>query len=370
MDVNDSPTVDKLGSGENQSTPDPANMTTDTTNTTADKKNTTTDYAIVRPDATNTSPSESEETTRGRKMKAKNEEVIDEAIRAQINQLSGGNGKSAGRRNWRRNEKSESRSTQSLADENDPGGGEKTFDFPKQVNNNARGKNKKKEETIQSTAESYYSTISDDDVEQNIQRENAQALAATKNMVMLMEEGREAGYRTQGNLYSQGEKLKGVERDMDRVGEGLDEAEEDLDEMDGKSGCCGTGKKKKQKEKRSEANKKSKKLKYKKMGDGDEYQERDAEDNFHYVTGDAQERQMAANLGLVGDILDEMDLLADDMNVEIKGQNKAIDRIQTKGKENQKQLERVNNKAAKIANGKGAKEEQPSGGIVGAAMGM
>ena len=59
---------------------------------------------------------------------------------------------------------------------------------------------------------------------------------------------------------------------MDRVGEGLDEAEEDLDEMDGKSGCCGTGKKKKQKEKRSEANKKSKKLKYKKMGDGDEYQ--------------------------------------------------------------------------------------------------
>ena len=161
MDVNDSPTVDKLGSGENQSTPDPANVTTDTTNTTADKKNTTTDDAIARPDATNTSPSESEETTRGRKMKAKNEEVIDEAIRAQINQLSGGNGKSAGRRNWRRNEKSESRSTQSLADENDPGGGEKTFDFPKQVNNNARRKNKKKEETIQSTAESYYSTISD-----------------------------------------------------------------------------------------------------------------------------------------------------------------------------------------------------------------
>ena len=56
------------------------------------------------------------------------------------------------------------------------------------------------------------------------------------------------------------------------------------------------------------------------------------------------------------------------MNAEIKGQNKRIDRIQTKGKANKEQLNRVNQKAEQVAKGK--KEPEKPGGMAGAAMGL
>jgi len=248
---------------------------------------------------------------------------------------------------------------------------------PHQTNNNAKAKNQKWVPQVPlPDPGSYYSqnfedsfNYNADEIEARIDQRNAETLAATKNMVALMDESREAGYRTQGNLHNQGERLKGVERDMDRMGSLFDEAEADLDEMEGKGGCCGV--KKKKRRRKEEGKKKSKKIKYKGVGEVDEVQAKDEGGNFHYVTGDHRERQMAANLEMVDDILDEMDFLADDLNAEIKGQNKRIDRIQAKGKQNQEQLNRVNAKAERIANGTKAPESpRGTGGLAAAAMGM
>jgi len=210
----------------------------------------------------------------------------------------------------------------------------------------------------------------DKDVARQIDKTNAESLAATKNMVMLMEEGRDAGYRTQTNLYSQGEKLKGVEDNLDRMASDMDEAEGHLDEMEGR-GCCGVGKKKKKKKKNNEKNKKNKK-KFQYTGVGSGNDEDDRTDNFGYVTGDAKEKQMADNLALVDDILDEMDYMADDLNREIVGQNKRVERIQEKGKQNKEQLGRLNEKADRVAKGKKAPDQggNMAGNIAASAVGM
>lgn len=245
---------------------------------------------------------------------------------------------------------------------------------PQQKNNNARKISKKPPASAVTYTETFDESMNNDetDYDEKIDRQNAQTLAATKNMVMLVEEGREAGYRTQANLQNQGEKLRGVERDMDRMDSAFDEAEAHLDEMEGNAGCCGA-KQKKKKQNRKGGKSKNKKIKYKAVGNGDDDEGAKQRDgNFKYVTGDARERQMADNLDLVDDILDEMDYLADDLNAEITGQNKVIGRIQEKGTKNQEQLRRINEKADRVANGGGKQQNNGGGGggMVGAAMGM
>lgn len=239
-----------------------------------------------------------------------------------------------------------------------------------QKNNNAR---KKPPPSAITYTETFDESMNADETDygEKIDRQNAQTLGATKNMVMLMEEGREAGYRTQANLQNQGEKLRGVERDMDRMDSAFDEAEAHLDEMEGNAGCCGA--KKKQKKNRAGGKSANKKIKYKGVGNGDDIEEaKNRDGNFKYVTGDARERQMADNLDMVDDILDEMDYMADDLNREITGQNKVIGRIQEKGTKNQEQLRRINEKADRVAKGGGKQQDNGggNGGMVGAAMGM
>merc|ERR1719414_794134 len=110
-------------------------------------------------------------------------------------------------------------------------------------------------------------------------------------------------------------------------------------------------------------------MKYKGVGSVDDEKGK-KNNNFEYVTGDAQERQMADNLDYVDDILDEMDYLADDLGNEIKTQNTRLDRINVKAEKNKKQQDRLNEKATRVAEGKGAPKDSGGGNMVTRAMGM
>jgi len=201
--------------------------------------------------------------------------------------------------------------------------------------------------------------MEDHTYERKIQAMNDKSLAATKNMVVMMEEGRDAGYKTQANLDRQGERLRGIENDMDNMGCNLSQAEDDLDQMNG-NGCLGCKKKRKKKWEKGDSKKKGK-TKYKRVGSCEEEaaRARNGSKNFHFVTGDHKEKQMAENLDYVDNILDEMDYLADDLNREIMDQGKRIDRIDQKGKKNKEQLERANAKADRIAGKKSKTKESP-----------
>lgn len=184
------------------------------------------------------------------------------------------------------------------------------------------------------------------------------SLEATRRMLQLCDESKEAGFRTLMGLDEQGEQLDKIEEDMDKINVDMKEAEKNLTGMEK---CCGMcifpcGKNKEFKEDAGT---------WKSSDDGKVVNGQPARvvDNragtgptttsyVARITNDAREDEMEENLVQVGNVVGNLRNMVIDMSSEIDNQNSQLGRISEKAASNEGRITAANARAGKLLNDK------------------
>ena len=182
-----------------------------------------------------------------------------------------------------------------------------------------------------------------------------ESLEATRRMLAMCDESKEAGIRTLVGLDEQGEQLDKIEEDMDKINVDMREAEKNLTGMEK---CCGIcifpcGKNKEFKE---DANT------WKSSDDGKVVngQPTRVVDNRNgaggpsstriiaRITNDDREDEMEENMTQVGSMIGNLKNMAIDMGSEITNQNSQLERINQKATSNETRITNANQRATKL----------------------
>lgn len=181
-----------------------------------------------------------------------------------------------------------------------------------------------------------------------------ESLEATRRMLALCDESKEAGIRTLVGLDEQGEQLDKIEEDMDKINVDMREAEKNLTGMEK---CCGIcicpcGKAREFKEdagtwKSSEDGKvisgQPTRVVDDRNGTGPL-----STSYIAKITKDAREDEMEDNMGQVSTMIGNLRNMAIDMGSEIQQQNSQLDRINQKGTSNEERIKEANKRAANL----------------------
>ncbi|CAF1586693.1 unnamed protein product, partial [Adineta ricciae] len=164
-----------------------------------------------------------------------------------------------------------------------------------------------------------------------------ESLEATRRMLGLCEESKEAGIRTLVMLDEQGEQLDAIDSGMDRINAEMRDAEKNLEGLEKCCGLCVLPWKRTKNVEKSAAYSKTFKgnddgkvnssgprqiVAQNGMGPGSGYIQR--------ITNDAREDEMEENLQQVSTMIGNLRNMACDMGNEIANQNNQIDRIKAK----------------------------------------
>ncbi|UJR26351.1 hypothetical protein I4U23_007684 [Adineta vaga] len=179
-----------------------------------------------------------------------------------------------------------------------------------------------------------------------------ESLEATRRMLGLCEESKEAGIRTLVMLDEQGEQLDAIDSGMDRINAEMRDAEKNLEGLEKCCGLCVLPWKRTKNVEKSAAYSKTFKgnedgkvnssgprqiVSQNGMGPGSGYIQR--------ITNDAREDEMEDNLQQVSTMIGNLRNMACDMGNEISNQNNQIDRIKAKTDISQMRLEGANKRA-------------------------
>ncbi|EFO19871.2 Uncharacterized protein BM_BM6333 [Brugia malayi] len=182
-----------------------------------------------------------------------------------------------------------------------------------------------------------------------------ESLEATRRMLQLCEESKEAGIKTLVMLDDQGEQLERVEGGLDTINQDMREAEEHLKGMEK---CCGLCTlpcfKTEDFEKNSEYAKA-----WKKDDDGGVISDQPritVGDSgmgpqggyITRITNDAREDEMDENVQQVSTMVGNLRNMAIDMSTEVSNQNRQLDRIHEKTQSNEVRVESANKRANKL----------------------
>uniref|UniRef100_A0A6G1SG83 Synaptosomal-associated protein n=1 Tax=Aceria tosichella TaxID=561515 RepID=A0A6G1SG83_9ACAR len=178
------------------------------------------------------------------------------------------------------------------------------------------------------------------------------SLEATRRMLALCDESKEAGIRTLVGLDEQGEQLDKIDEDMDKINVDMREAEKNLTGMEGCCGICPCGKAKEFKEDAGT---------WKSSEDGKVISGQPArvvDDRngagpmssayIAKITKDAREDEMEDNMGQVSTMIGNLRNMAIDMGSEISNQNSQLDRINQKTASNETRIATANQRATKL----------------------
>uniref|UniRef100_F1LCB5 Synaptosomal-associated protein n=1 Tax=Ascaris suum TaxID=6253 RepID=F1LCB5_ASCSU len=182
-----------------------------------------------------------------------------------------------------------------------------------------------------------------------------ESLEATRRMMQLCEESKEAGIKTLVMLDDQGEQLERVEGGLDTINQDMREAEEHLKGMEK---CCGLCVLPCNKTDDFEKNSEYAKA-WKKDDDGgvisDQPRITVGESGMGpqggyitRITNDAREDEMDENIQQVSTMVGNLRNMAIDMSTEVSNQNRQLDRIQEKTQSNEVRVESANKRANKL----------------------
>lgn len=178
------------------------------------------------------------------------------------------------------------------------------------------------------------------------------SLEATRRMLALCDESKEAGIRTLVGLDEQGEQLDKIEEDMDKINVDMREAEKNLTGMEKFCGICVCpfGKAREFKEDAGT---------WKSSEDGKVISGQPArvvDDRngigpmsttfIAKITKDAREDEMEDNMGQVSNMITNLRNMAVDMGSEINNQNNQLSRINDKGVSNEIRIKQANERAS------------------------
>lgn len=181
-----------------------------------------------------------------------------------------------------------------------------------------------------------------------------ESLEATRRMLALCDESKEAGIRTLVGLDEQGEQLDKIEEDMDKINVDMREAEKNLTGMEK---CCGIcicpcGKAREFKEDAGT---------WKSSEDGKVISGQPARvvddrngagpmstSYIAKITKDAREDEMEDNMGQVSIMIGNLRNMAIDMSSEVSNQNSQLDRINHKATSNETRIDAANVRATKL----------------------
>jgi len=181
-----------------------------------------------------------------------------------------------------------------------------------------------------------------------------ESLEATRRILNLAEESKDAGIRTLVMLDEQGEQLDRIDEGMDQINQDMKDAEKNLEGMEK---CCGLcvlpWKKAKNFEKGSEyANTWNKSEDGKVNTDGPRVVVGDqmgpSGGFITKITNDAREEEMENNISEVSGMIGNLRNMAVDMGNEIESQNRQIDRINQKAGSLDTRVQMANKRANKI----------------------
>lgn len=179
-----------------------------------------------------------------------------------------------------------------------------------------------------------------------------ESLEATKRMLALCDESKEAGIRTLVGLDEQGEQLDKIDEDMDKINVDMREAEKNLTGMEKCCGFCPCGKAREFKEDAGT---------WKSSEDGRVISGQPArvvDDRngagpmssayIAKITKDAREDEMEDNMGQVSTMIGNLRNMAIDMGSEISNQNQQLERINQKATSNDSRISVANQRATKL----------------------
>jgi synaptosomal-associated protein 25 len=195
-----------------------------------------------------------------------------------------------------------------------------------------------------------------EEIQLKINMQADESLDATRRMLAMCEESKDAGIRTLVMLDEQGEQLDRIDEGMDQINQDMKEAEKNLTGMDK---CCGLcvcpWNKGKNFEKGADYDKTWKATDEGKVGGGGP-RITVADGNgmgptggyITRITNDAREDEMEDNIGQVSTMITNLRNMAVDMGGEIETQNRQLDRINLKAESNQTRIEEANKRADKL----------------------
>jgi len=181
-----------------------------------------------------------------------------------------------------------------------------------------------------------------------------ESLEATRRMLALCDESKEAGIRTLVGLDEQGEQLDKIEDDLDKINVDMREAEKNLTGMEK---CCGIcicpcGKARDFKEDAGT---------WKSSEDGKVISGQPARvvddrngagpmstSYIAKITKDAREDEMEDNMGQVSTMIGNLRNMAIDMGSEISNQTSQLERINQKATSNESRISSANQRATKL----------------------
>ncbi|TGZ64375.1 hypothetical protein CRM22_006402 [Opisthorchis felineus] len=179
----------------------------------------------------------------------------------------------------------------------------------------------------------------------------AESLEASRRMMAMCEEAKEAGISTLVMLDDQGEQLDRINEGMDQINQDMKDAEKNLDDL---NKCCGLCVLPWNKVKKKDDY--TKQLKDEDMRGGGDGPRIIVDQNgmgptggyITRITNDAREDEMDNNLQEVSGMIGNLRNMAIDMGSEINQQNVQIERIQIKAKSNAERIKKANEQASKL----------------------
>ncbi|KAH9284256.1 Synaptosomal-associated protein 25 [Echinococcus granulosus] len=178
-----------------------------------------------------------------------------------------------------------------------------------------------------------------------------ESLDATRRMMAMCEEAKEAGISTLVMLDDQGEQLDRINEGMDQINEDMKDAEKNLDDL---NKCCGLCVLPWNKRKgKSDFAKQLKDEDGFGGGDGpriivDQNGMGPTGGYITRITNDAREDEMDQNMQEVAGMIGNLRNMAIDMGSEITQQNTQVERIHLKAKANADRIKKANEQASKL----------------------
>ncbi|CAH8455253.1 unnamed protein product [Schistosoma haematobium] len=177
-----------------------------------------------------------------------------------------------------------------------------------------------------------------------------ESLEASRRMMALCEEAKEAGISTLVMLDDQGEQLDRINEGMDQINQDMKDAEKNLDDL---NKCCGLCVLPWNKVKKKGDYTKQLKDEDMRGGDGpriivDQNGMGPTGGYITRITNDAREDEMDQNLQEVSGMIGNLRNMAIDMGSEINQQNVQVERIQIKAKSNAERIKKANEQASKL----------------------
>ncbi|CAH8455269.1 unnamed protein product [Schistosoma haematobium] len=187
-------------------------------------------------------------------------------------------------------------------------------------------------------------------LQRKIDETTSDSLEASRRMMALCEEAKEAGISTLVMLDDQGEQLDRINEGMDQINQDMKDAEKNLDDL---NKCCGLCVLPWNKVKKKGDYTKQLKDEDMRGGDGpriivDQNGMGPTGGYITRITNDAREDEMDQNLQEVSGMIGNLRNMAIDMGSEINQQNVQVERIQIKAKSNAERIKKANEQASKL----------------------